>query len=164
MPPVLKWSKRVCILFSFSFIQRMHGRAVAPDLKVAPWPTRNHSRLLADQKRYPSLEQCLSWVAWTLCCMSVSVCWAEGNMPLEKCGHRAECGLLTPAETDGQQSVHATQDAALVMGLFWSASNREWMVQPSGLELQLGHGYTIWRRRRREYRLSLITSTQEAWP
>jgi len=33
MPPVLKQSKRVCILFSFSFVQHIGGQAVAPDLK-----------------------------------------------------------------------------------------------------------------------------------
>ena len=34
MPPMLKWSKRSCILFSFCFIRRIRGRAVAPDLKL----------------------------------------------------------------------------------------------------------------------------------
>ena len=37
-------------------------------------------------------------------------------MPSEMCGHRAECGLLTPAETDTQQSIHAGHGATFRSG------------------------------------------------
>ena len=35
IPPELKRSNKVCILFSFSFIWRLRGQAVAPDLKLS---------------------------------------------------------------------------------------------------------------------------------
>ena len=182
MSPALKWSKRVCILFSFSFIRHLRGLVVAPDLKlwilfshcllsldefnpcIDVWvrlgddflypgmPTFNiavgsghvlikivpviwwevsinpcggevvdklqiacrkwwfefrkliaaygqlkiaHDYLL-DWKRDQTLQQHL-WVTWTLCCMSVSLRWPKGNMPLEMYGHTAKCGLWTPA-------------------------------------------------------------------
>ena len=80
-----------------------------------------------------------------LCCLSVS---AGVNNPHSALWPHISDGILPSSQQTETDIQHATQDAALVKGISFDplviVSDFELvMVQPSGLELQLGHGYTV---------------------